>query len=347
MRSALGPDARVEHVGSTSVPGLVAKPVVDVQVAVPSLARWEDYGPALEGLGYRFRGDEDPEHLFFFLDEDGERRMNVHVCEAGSNWERRHLAFRDRLRTHPEEAAVYLEVKRRAAALVGDDVHAYAAAKTPIVRRIERRALGERPPLRGPDPDGPDVGDPVEVVPYDPAWPGAFEEAAAGVRSALGGRVLRLEHVGFTAVPGMAAEPLIDLLLSPRDWEPEAAWTEPLEALGYRRHPDQRLVPASGPDRRLLLARAPDRRLHARGPDRRLHAVRAGSEDERRALALRRHLRASPEQAERLGRLQAILAGFLRNERRAYEDAMADYLWVIEQRVQDEALAGGPGEEGR
>jgi GrpB-like predicted nucleotidyltransferase (UPF0157 family) len=248
MRTALGRDVRIEHVGSTSVPGLAAKPVVYVQVSVPSLGRWEDFGPALERLGYRFRGDQDPEHLFFSLDRDGVRLVNVHVCPSGSGWERRHLAFRDRLRACPEEAAAYLDLERLAAARVGDDVLAYTAVKTPIVRRIERRTFGGDPPLWGPDPEGPDVDDPLAVVPYDRTWPERFRAEAARVRS---------DH---------------------RD------------------------------------------------------------RDERRVRVLGDYLEARPEQADRVGRVQVLLAEFLRNERLAYVRAMDEYLWVIEQRMAEEGF---------
>ncbi|HXJ63333.1 MAG TPA: GrpB family protein, partial [Actinomycetota bacterium] len=75
-------------------------------------------------------------------DDEGIRRVNLHVCEAGSDWERRHMAFRDALRADPDLRARYEAEKRRVAALHPDDTLAYADAKTPWIREEERRLGG-------------------------------------------------------------------------------------------------------------------------------------------------------------------------------------------------------------
>lgn len=138
IADALGPvAARIEHIGSTSVSGLTAKPVLDVQISVRSLRPMEPYREPLEGLGYVYRADDEPEHRFFRLDVEGVRSVNIHVCEAGSEWERRHIAFRDHLRAHPEDAARYAEVKRALARRFPFDVLSYADAKKPFIEAIK------------------------------------------------------------------------------------------------------------------------------------------------------------------------------------------------------------------
>ena len=133
---------RIEHVGSTAVPGLAAKPVFDVQLSVASLEPLELYAEPLAALGYEYRSDEEPQHRFFALTaHSGERLVNLHVCRAGSEWERRHLAFRDALRADPDLRARYEAEKRRVAAIHADDSLAYADAKTPWIR-AEERGLG-------------------------------------------------------------------------------------------------------------------------------------------------------------------------------------------------------------
>jgi GrpB-like predicted nucleotidyltransferase (UPF0157 family) len=143
ISEALGPVAvRIEHVGSTAVPGLAAKPVIDVQLSVASFEPFAAYARPLAELGYQYRSDDEPEHRFFALTTDsGQRRVNLHVCRAGGAWERRHLAFRDGLRTDPDLRARYEAEKRRVAALHPDDSLAYADAKTPWIR-LEERSLG-------------------------------------------------------------------------------------------------------------------------------------------------------------------------------------------------------------
>jgi GrpB-like predicted nucleotidyltransferase (UPF0157 family) len=114
VRAALGPICRrIEHIGSTAVPGLAAKPVIDIQVSVTSLEPIAEYRGPLETLGYGYRHDPDmAEHEYFFRDVDGIRVFQIHVCAEGSDWERSHLAFRDHLRANPRVAAEYERLKR-------------------------------------------------------------------------------------------------------------------------------------------------------------------------------------------------------------------------------------------
>jgi putative glutamine amidotransferase len=142
LRTAIGSQlVRVEHVGSTAVPGLAAKPVIDVQLSVRSMAPRASYLEPLVELGYQWALDPwTDEHEFFSRDEDGERAFHVHVCPEGSDWERRHLVFRDWLREHPEDAAAYEQLKRTLAEAHPRDTYSYADAKTTFVRDVEAKA---------------------------------------------------------------------------------------------------------------------------------------------------------------------------------------------------------------
>lgn len=141
IRAALGDVAvRVEHIGSTAVPGLAAKAIVDIQVSVDAMVPRDRFVVPLVALGYEFVADPtDTEHEYF--KKGGEARtFQIHVCPVGSEWERRHLAFRDQLRTHPDDAARYAELKRRLAAEHPNDVMTYVDGKTPFIREIEARS---------------------------------------------------------------------------------------------------------------------------------------------------------------------------------------------------------------
>jgi putative glutamine amidotransferase len=141
IEGALGDEVvGVEHVGSTAVPGLGAKPVVDIQVSVRSMVPRAAYLEPLVHLGYRWALDPwTDEHEFFSRDEDGQRAFHIHVCGQGSEWERRHLAFRDRLRSHPEDAAAYERLKRDLAERHPRDTYTYADEKTAFIRELEAR----------------------------------------------------------------------------------------------------------------------------------------------------------------------------------------------------------------
>jgi putative glutamine amidotransferase len=133
--------ARIDHVGSTSVPGLAAKPVVDIQLSLRSLTPRDAYVEPLTALGYRWVLDPwDVDHEYFSRDVDGERRFQIHVCTAGSGWERRHLAFRDWLRAHDDDAASYARLKRELAAAHPRDTLSYTEAKTAFIAALVRRA---------------------------------------------------------------------------------------------------------------------------------------------------------------------------------------------------------------
>ncbi|MBV8162281.1 MAG: 16S rRNA processing protein RimM [Acidimicrobiia bacterium] len=137
LRDALGTAAlRIEHVGSTSVPGLAAKPVIDIQLSVTRFEPEELYADPLRRLGYvKVPDPSTPDHRIFVLPDGGRpREVNLHVCEAGSDWERRHVAFRDRLRSDPSARAEYADLKRELALAHGNDVESYADAKGAFIR---------------------------------------------------------------------------------------------------------------------------------------------------------------------------------------------------------------------
>ena len=141
-----GLTTRIDHVGSTSVPGLAAKPTIDIQLSVRSMAPRAAYIEPLTAMGYRWALDPwDDDHEYFSRDEGGERAFQIHVCRAGSGWERRHLAFRDALRSDPALAADYERLKRELVDAHPRDVMSYVDGKTPFVRQVEARVLASQP----------------------------------------------------------------------------------------------------------------------------------------------------------------------------------------------------------
>ena len=137
---------RIDHVGSTSVPGLAAKPIIDIQLSLVSMVPRSAFVDPLVALGYDWTLDPwDDQHEYFSRSEGDDQVVHIHACEAGSDWERRHLAFRDVLRSDPDAAAAYEALKRRLAADHPQDIMAYVDGKTGFVREIEARHLGTSP----------------------------------------------------------------------------------------------------------------------------------------------------------------------------------------------------------
>ena len=141
---------RIDHNGSTAVPGLSAKPVIDIQISVATLHPVDAHAPLLENLGYSHgpHADDDP-CPFFHRPAAWPHTHHVHLVEAGGDEERRTLAFRDFLRAHPPAAREYEALKRQLAieyrGLDASSREAYAIAKTSFVERALALALDAPP----------------------------------------------------------------------------------------------------------------------------------------------------------------------------------------------------------
>jgi GrpB-like predicted nucleotidyltransferase (UPF0157 family) len=171
--------------------------------------------------------------------------------------------------------------------------------------------------------------DPVEIVAYDPAWTARFAELGRDLRAGLGEVALRIDHIGSTSVPGLAAKPIVDIQVSVADFEPLAAYRLPLERLGY-------VYRADNPERTKRYFREPPgrRRTH-------VHVRRAGSFSEQWALLFRDYLRADPDAAVEYEAVKRRLAIRYRVVRWAYVDAQVPFLWEYIRRADDWAQARG------
>jgi GrpB-like predicted nucleotidyltransferase (UPF0157 family) len=141
IRAALGERVvLLEHTGSTSVPGLAAKPIIDMTLAVPDSSDEDSYAPALEAAGYvlRIREPDWHEHRVF---KGPDTNVNLHVFSDGCPEIDRMLRFRDWLRTDKADRELYEQTKRKLAAREWTYVQDYADAKTLVVEEIIARAL--------------------------------------------------------------------------------------------------------------------------------------------------------------------------------------------------------------
>lgn len=132
----------VHHIGSTSVPGIYAKPVIDMLVEVNNITEVDTRNPAIESLGYEVMGEFGiPGRRYFRKDDsEGTRTHQIHAFLTGSDQVTRHLAFRDYLTAHPDEALEYSDLKRQLAADHPHDADAYMDGKDSFIQEIDRRA---------------------------------------------------------------------------------------------------------------------------------------------------------------------------------------------------------------
>jgi len=136
----------IQHVGSTAVPGLGAKPIIDIVVAVPHLAAVDECIQPLTALGYEFKGEAGvPGRLF--LGKGAPRTHHLHMVRHDSDLWKYYILFRDFLRTHPDEARQYHELKKQLAARFGADREAYTEGKTQFIESVLARARGAGAPF--------------------------------------------------------------------------------------------------------------------------------------------------------------------------------------------------------
>ncbi len=135
--------ANIEHIGSTSVKGLGAKPIIDVLLGVNKLKHAEEIIPNMEHLGYEYvfkYEDIMPERRYFVKYINGKSTEHIHTVEITSEFWKRHLLFRDFLRLHDNVRDKYYKLKKKLAAIDWEDKMGYTDAKTDFIRKIEKEA---------------------------------------------------------------------------------------------------------------------------------------------------------------------------------------------------------------
>jgi GrpB-like predicted nucleotidyltransferase (UPF0157 family) len=131
---------KIEHIGSTSIVGLCAKPIIDILIGVADGSQLDIPVPEIQDLGYEYISryeDEMPYRRFFIKENKNVRTHHIHMVAHKSTFWIRHLQFRDYLRAHSEIAEEYAALKRQLAERDWESVNDYADAKTDFIRRIE------------------------------------------------------------------------------------------------------------------------------------------------------------------------------------------------------------------
>ena len=134
LHANLGDTAlRIDHIGSTAIPGLAARPIIDIQTCVAAFDPLDAYRLPLEGQSYVYRHQNPELTKRYFRESPGERRTHIHVRQTGTFSEQFPLLFRDYLRCHPDRADEYAALKQQLAARCRDDRHAYTEAKADFI----------------------------------------------------------------------------------------------------------------------------------------------------------------------------------------------------------------------
>jgi GrpB-like predicted nucleotidyltransferase (UPF0157 family) len=146
VRAVFGPAATaIHHIGSTAIPGILAKPIIDMLVEAATIEVVDERTAFIEALGYEAKGEFGiPGRRYFRKDNaSGTREYQMHAFAAASGEIRRHLAFRDYLRSYPNVAREYSRLKLELSKRYPSDIQAYTDAKAPFIRAVERQALAQ------------------------------------------------------------------------------------------------------------------------------------------------------------------------------------------------------------
>jgi len=150
--AALGDNvAAVHHIGSTAIPTIHAKPIIDMLVEVREIAKVDERDSAMQALGYEVMGEFGiPGRRFFRKDnEAGIRTHHIHVFEVNSAQVERHLAFHDYIKIHAEDAQKYSELKQELAKKYPNNIEGYMDGKDGFIKEIDKKAVEWRTSQRG------------------------------------------------------------------------------------------------------------------------------------------------------------------------------------------------------
>ncbi len=172
---------------------------------------------------------------------------------------------------------------------------------------------------------------PVVIVDYDPRWPAMYEEERQRILDATGDLIVAMEHIGSTAVPGVGAKPIIDLMAAVDSLADAEKCIEPLKTVGYEYVPEYNEIM---PERRYFHKGPPARRTHH------LHMVELTGDFWTRHLLFRDYLRAHPKEAQEYHRLKKELSARYGRDREGYTEAKASFIESVIAKAQAERDEG-------
>ncbi len=300
----------IHHIGSTAIPGIYAKPVIDILPVVHDLSVVDNLNAAFERLGYVCMGELGIEGRRYYWKSKAKHTHHIHLFEDGNPEITRHVAFRDHMIQYPDSAQAYSWMKRCLAEQFPNDIEAYVNGKESFVRMIDYRAGVAKT-------DQLEARDDVSLVPYCSKWEQLAVAEINAIRETIELPYIAIEHLGSTAVNSLSAKPIIDIFIALDSIDEAEQWVKPLEALGY-------LYWASNPEqshRRFFKGLPPFglARTHH------VHIMQIGDEFKRR-VAFRNLLRQDATTRKQYEVLKQQLAGKYPRDRESYTAGKGEFI---------------------
>ncbi len=216
----------IHHIGSTAIPHIYAKPIIDMLPIVKDLSLVDVLNSDFEKLGFTCMGEYGIKDRRFYW-KSPERTHHIHLFQQGSPEISRYIQFKNFLLANPAMAQGYSIIKRCLAEVLRYDIENYVNGKSSFVQMIEYKAKVAKPAqLNAPDN--------VIIQPYNPIWVKLAEAEINAIKMMVVNLSYHpIHHLGSTAVPGLSSKPIIDLFIAIPTIKDALHWVTPLEQLGY------------------------------------------------------------------------------------------------------------------
>jgi GrpB-like predicted nucleotidyltransferase (UPF0157 family) len=226
----------IHHIGSTAIPTIYAKPIVDILPVVKNLNEVDALNSQFEALGYVCMGEYGISGRRFYWKSVNHRTHNIHLFEQGSPEIIRHLAFKEFMLAHEDYAQSYSLIKRALAEVFPHDIESYVNGKSSFVQMIDYKTGTALPNQLN-------ASDDIIIQPYHSGWEKSATAEIKVIKTIAGKTpYIAIEHLGSTAVPGLASKPIIDIFITVAAIQQAQLWIKPLESMGYQfwdENPDQ------------------------------------------------------------------------------------------------------------
>ena len=218
---------QIHHIGSTAIPNIYAKPIVDVLPVVKDISLVDSLNHEFEKLGYICMGEYGISGRRFYWKSKTKRTLNIHLFEKGAPELTRNLLFKDFMLKHDDYAQAYSLVKQSLAEVFPQDIENYVNGKSSFVQMINYKT-GSAKSIQL------NAKDNLTIEPYNPVWPKLAKAEIKAIKGMAGQlSYISIEHRGSTAFPGVSSIPIIEILIILQSMTEAKHWIKLLETLAY------------------------------------------------------------------------------------------------------------------
>ncbi len=218
---------QIHHIGSTAIPNIYAKPIVDVLPVVKDISLVDSLNHEFEKLGYVCMGEYGISGRRFYWKSKTKRTLNIHLFEVGAPELKRNLLFKDFILKHDDYAQAYSLVKQSLAEVFPRDIENYVNGKSSFVQMINYKTGSAKSVQLN-------AKDNLTIEPYNPVWPKLAKAEIKAIKGMAGQlSYISIKHAGSTTMPGLSSKPIIDILITVQSMAEAKHWIKPLETLAY------------------------------------------------------------------------------------------------------------------